>query len=73
MSRSVHLSVSGMTCGHCTEAVRRALDGVDGVTDVTVDLQAGSATATVAPELATQTLIGAVEGAGYSAEEHSTS
>lgn len=70
MSRSVYLNVSGMSCGHCTEAVRRALDDVDGVTDVTVDLEAGSAKATVSTATQTQALIGAVEGAGYSAEEN---
>lgn len=73
MPRSVQLNVSGMSCGHCTEAVRRALDALDGVSDVAVDLESGSANATVSTELETQALIGAIEVAGYSAEENSSS
>jgi P-type E1-E2 ATPase len=40
---SVTLSISGMTCGHCVGAVRRALSAVPGVTAVDVDLAEGRA------------------------------
>ena len=33
--------VTGMTCGHCAHAVTSELEGLDGVANVTVDLNAG--------------------------------
>ena len=35
------LQVSGMTCGHCEKAVKTALQGVEGVTEVAVSLKSG--------------------------------
>lgn len=44
-------SVTGMTCGHCAEAVTSELKELDGVGEVTVDLAAGgTSTVTVASE-----------------------
>ncbi len=37
----LQLNVSGMTCGHCVAAVKRAAGEVAGVTDVEVDLGHG--------------------------------
>jgi copper chaperone len=40
--------VAGMTCGHCVHAVSSELKTIDGVQDVTVDLDAaGTSTVTV--------------------------
>jgi copper chaperone CopZ len=40
--------VAGMTCGHCVDAVSSELKAIDGVRDVTVDLDAaGTSTVTV--------------------------
>jgi copper chaperone len=36
--------IVGMTCQHCVELVHEALGRVDGVTDVEVDLDSGTAT-----------------------------
>ena len=38
-------NVVGMTCGHCASAVAEELEALDGVTDVQVDLVAGSTSA----------------------------
>jgi copper chaperone len=38
-------SVTGMTCGHCTAAVTEELTKLPGVTEVTVDLNAGGTSA----------------------------
>ncbi|MEN1969639.1 copper chaperone CopZ [Lentibacillus sp. N15] len=35
------LDVKGMTCGHCKSSVEGALGGLDGVTNVEVDLTTG--------------------------------
>lgn len=37
------LKVDGMTCGHCVQAVTKALKGTEGVSNAQVDLQAGRA------------------------------
>jgi copper chaperone len=39
MTRSTY-RVAGMTCGHCVNAVSSELKAIDGVQDVTVDLDA---------------------------------
>ncbi|HEX8092772.1 heavy-metal-associated domain-containing protein [Jatrophihabitans sp.] len=47
MIRSTY-QVAGMTCAHCVNAVSSELKAIDGVRDVTVDLDAaGTSTVTV--------------------------
>ena len=41
MTTTEDYAVSGMTCGHCVNAVTQELLAVDGVTGVTVALEAG--------------------------------
>lgn len=65
----VVLSVSNMTCGACVSQVTKALSGVDGVDDVTVNLEKGTAEVVFAsdkvkPEMLTK----AVVKAGYPAK-----
>lgn len=63
------LKVTGMTCNHCTHAVKVALEGLDGVRSARVDLDAGAAlvdyddSVTGPPEMGV-----AVADAGYQAE-----
>ena len=38
------LTVKGMSCNHCKQAVTQALEALPGVTDVNVDLHKGEAT-----------------------------
>lgn len=64
------LKVSGMTCQHCVQAVRAALEGHEAVRRADVDLQAGLAVveyddAQVSP----RELAGVVAEEGYEAEE----
>ena len=65
MSTTTTLLVDGMTCDHCVSAIRSAVSGLDGVTDVAVDLASGQVTvvADQAPDEAA--LRAAVEDAGY--------
>ena len=37
------IKIKGMTCGHCVAAVTKALEGMDGIADVSVDLEKGQA------------------------------
>ena len=59
------LTITGMTCGHCQKAVTEALESVEGVTKVDVNLESGMAK--VEGSSSTSALISAVEEEGYSA------
>ncbi|MDQ7015964.1 MAG: cation transporter [Gammaproteobacteria bacterium] len=59
------LNITGMSCGHCTAAVEKALLAVAGVESVTVDLETNSAT--VDGSAAVEVLIAAVVEEGYEA------
>ncbi|MGT3244130.1 copper-exporting P-type ATPase CopA [Yersinia enterocolitica] len=60
----IELQLSGLSCGHCTESTRKALEAVPGVIAADVSLD----NAKVYGKVEAQTLIDAVEQAGY----HST-
>jgi copper chaperone CopZ len=57
--------VTGMTCGHCTNAVSTALSKLPGVTDVSVDLATGTVDVTSTTTLDTAAISDAIEEAGY--------
>lgn len=60
------LKIHGMSCAHCEKAVTEALQAVEGVESVKVDLTGGTATVVVDPARATdEALKAAVEEAGY--------
>lgn len=62
------ISIDGMTCGHCVASVTEEITGIDGVSKVDVDLNAGGiSTATVESSgpLSEATLSEAVAEAGY--------
>ena len=63
---SIILTVEGMTCDHCAEAVREALAAQQGVESAAVDLKAGRAVVQ-GEELDLEALVRAVEDAGYKA------
>ncbi|HEX5547514.1 MAG TPA: heavy metal translocating P-type ATPase, partial [Ktedonobacterales bacterium] len=69
-SRTTTLAVEGMTCASCVRRVERSLSKVPGVAEASVNLATERATVTFAPDETTLAdLIGAVEKAGYGAEE----
>ncbi len=37
------INIEGMTCGHCVESVTKALEGLTGVSEVSVELEDKSA------------------------------
>lgn len=59
------LTVEGMSCGACEDAVVEALEGVEGVSDAIADHESG--TATVEGDADPLDLIVAVQDAGYDA------
>src|SRR5256885_2292123 len=64
----VTLSVGGMTCAACTSAVTDCLAGLDGVTDVAVNLLGKSATMVVEREELANVAAEAVEDCGFEAQ-----
>jgi copper chaperone len=59
------LKIDGMTCGHCTAAVKKALERVAGVESAEVDLAAGRAR--IAGNADAALLVAAVQDEGYQA------
>lgn len=62
---TTELTVEGMTCGGCEQNVESALERVDGVDSASADRDAE--TATVEGDADANSLVDAVEDAGYSA------
>jgi uncharacterized protein len=60
------VTVGGMSCGGCSSRLTRVLEALDGVDQVAVVLEPGSAT--VAGSIDRAGLIAAIEGAGFDAE-----
>lgn len=63
--RATTLSIDGMTCGHCVQAVTKALSVVPGVKIKSVAV--GSAEFESADESATRRVVAALDEAGYPA------
>lgn len=59
------LTVEGMMCQHCVAHVKKALEGVEGVSEAVVDLDAGTAVAKLTANVADDVLTAAVVDAGY--------
>ena len=58
------MKIEGMSCGHCSGRVEKALNGIDGVS-ATVNLEAKTASITLQKEVSDDVLRKAVEDAGY--------
>ena len=59
------LTVDGMMCQHCVSHVKKALEDVKGVSAVSVDLDAKTATVDALSSVSVDALIAAVTAAGY--------
>ena len=56
--------VTGMTCGHCVQAVTTEVSAIDGVTEVQVDLESGRVDVT-GEGVTDEAVRAAVDEAGY--------
>lgn len=59
------INVKGMTCPNCVKHVTKALSGMEGVSDVAVDLEAGTAKFTASREIPDSELAAVLDDAGY--------
>lgn len=64
---TVHLTIGGMTCASCVGRVEKALKGVAGVLDASVNLASETATVSLAAGATVSALLSAVQDAGYEA------
>ena len=62
---STVITVTGMTCSHCVQAVQSEISKLDGVSDVDVDLETGAVTILGEQLPSTESLRKAVDDAGY--------
>ena len=58
-------AVEGMTCAHCAGAVSREVRRIEGVSDVRVDVAAGTLTVGATPPVSDDAIAAAVDEAGY--------
>ena len=59
------LKISGMSCGHCVQAVKQALENVEGLKNVEVDLETGEARFEQEKPVDMEVVKKAVQDAGY--------
>lgn len=65
MTDTIHLKISGMSCGHCSASATKALEAVEGVDSVAVNLEPGGAV--IIGSASAKSLVAAVVEAGYAA------
>lgn len=65
---TIHLEVQGMSCGGCVKSVTTALTGLQGVSTVNVDLQAGHVTVNGDLSQGADPLVLVLNAAGYPAK-----
>ena len=63
--RTLTFPIEGMSCQHCAQRVKDALDGIEGVSHVDVDLDEARATVTADERITRDQLAVAVADAGY--------
>ena len=58
------MTIEGMSCGHCSARVEKALNALEGVT-ATVDLESKTAAVQISGDVSDDALTNAVVEAGY--------
>ncbi|SIO31565.1 heavy-metal-associated domain-containing protein [Halodesulfovibrio marinisediminis] len=59
------ITVTGMSCQHCVNAVTKALEDIDGVFDVTVDLLSGKVEWKEESPIPIENIEAAITGIGF--------
>jgi len=63
------VKVKGMSCQHCVKSVTTALEALDGVVNVTVDLPSGTATYEMSKPVDKAVVVKAINEVGFQAED----
>jgi copper chaperone len=64
------VKIKGMSCQHCVTAATKALNALDGVKDVKVDLKSGVATYEEVKAVDPKAVAAAIKKAGYEVVEY---
>lgn len=67
MATTASYTVTGMSCGHCENAVREEVSQIPGVTDIDVSAQTGDLSITSEQTIDDTAVLAAVDEAGYTA------
>lgn len=59
------ININGMSCGHCVKHVTNALNEVEGITQVNVELETNKAIIEAAESVTDEQIIAAIDDAGY--------
>lgn len=59
------IKITGMSCGHCTAAVTKALSAIDGLTEIKVDLERKEASYTETKPVNLETIKSAITKIGF--------
>jgi Cu+-exporting ATPase len=65
MDKEIVLIVDGMTCGHCTARVEKALKELEGVSDAQADLESKRVTVKTDGTVEKEAMVSAITEAGY--------
>lgn len=65
MASTATYQVTGMTCDHCVASVREEVSALEGVSDVSVDLESGRLEVTSESPIDRAAVAAAVDEAGY--------
>jgi len=60
-------NVEGMSCNHCVMAVKGAVEGIEGVSSVEVNLEQGTAKVEFSETVAESVIVEAIEEEGFKA------
>ena len=69
-SQKVTLNVEGMSCGHCSGMVQKTLEEIDGISNVSVDLDAKKASFNADHSELIDKAIKEINEAGYKASSN---
>lgn len=64
---TTEFQVTGMSCGHCENAIREEVSQIAGITDIAVSATSGRLTVTTTGAVDEAAVIAAVDEAGYKA------
>ncbi len=63
------LNVDNMSCGHCSGMVQKTLEGIQGLSDISVDLEGKKASFATSDQGLVKKAVDAVTDAGYPASQ----
>ncbi len=59
------IKINGMKCQHCVSSVTQALEGIEGVTDVSVNLETSEASYTADPDVNIESIKETISKIGF--------